>query len=1813
MRESMGVAMNILANNPLAKCRFLDELYLKYVDSALPLSHHGLMEERRLLLGKPGALSQPPVLETQPRYRMGGTPSDVAAAPEHGISPDWADFVRQSFFGPVDRKLYIHQEEALKEVVREKRHMVVATGTGSGKTETFLFPLLHSLVQESAAWPEKDRQPAIRALILYPLNALAEDQINRLRRGLDSDEAHAWLDANRCGNRFTFGQYTGNTPATGNAANIDKELDKLRQEMEKRIAAARAANQSGILRQMPRLDDRPAEIWNRRDMRRAPPDLFITNFSMLNVLLMRESDADIFAETRRWLERDPNNVFHLVVDELHFYRGTAGSEVAYLLRLLLLRLGLTAKSRQFRFLASSASLVEGRELREFLYGFIGLDENPSDETAFKKRFALLIDPEPQAETPHTTLNPAPWRDFQLAVSDEAVTAVKLDAIVNRLSGVLKLKPDASLLPECRLADILGSLRLDNPGGARKMQTFAEAAEEWFGNADEIEAAAGVFAARALARKDDVAPAPVRAHLFFRNLPGLWACSNPACSEVDPSQFTAGRRIGRLYRSPEFLCPCGCRVLDLLVCRHCGEVFFGGNRYPADAGDQPFDLTHGQPDFSRVPTSYTNNPLYQDYAVFWPEPTLVPIDPDWTEKGKQRGWKPARLDPLTGSVKLLRGTKGGPGHIVGHLYRAVDPDSRFSALPEKCPCCDADGRRRGKLPIPPIQLHSTSVTRVNQLLADALVRFSLDPASPSPGTTGETLRKTKTVIFSDSRQNAAKMGAGIELDHYRDLVRGCLMRNIMERESYLGIVRKFRDGGKDGLSESETLIWQNLPAEFERLKSAVRAFRDQDANAEELVYLKQLDADNPTPLNQLANGTRSRLLQLGVNPGGPLPSRQSTEDGGSSWTSLLREGGKEFKGNCDNLDQKQQDLRALVIEAVEQECLGTLFAHRRKSAESLLIGRVGCAKGLADTFDHEPLLNVLIRIMGELRRIKGSRYSYNSWPKAFTKFCERIHDKATLLRVHDFMVDRKVVASGDNIVLNPGSLFFYPAMEGDPYWRCSRCSLLFLSNQPGICWNCFTPLGDAIGKVGKANREADYYNFLASPKSGLFRLHCEELTGQTGHKEARNRQHLFQGVSLDNQTNLHFDEIDLLSVTTTMEAGVDIGPLETVMMANFPPHRFNYQQRAGRAGRRGSGLSTVLTVSRGGNHDESHFVDPASMVSGASAHPYLDLTSEEIPLRFIRKECLHLALGHSGQNGNGGIHGEFGTVDEWNKNSCKLVVDWLAGNDSEMRRIAEALLAGSRLKKKIPELIRGIKKDLVGKINQLIADLKPSIFTQISDLLAESGLLPLYGFPTRLRPLYEGRPVDKRENSVTRPQDIAISQFAPSAQMIKDKAVLTAMGLVHFDFSTGKARESDGHGLESKFYDCPACGALLNGEVDRNACGVCQAPLSQANCFTAWDPTGYTIEYDLQTGAGQRDDYEGYSEWTPRATPARRCSSNQPFYSGKSVNLSVQSDSGPVYSINDKNRQFFNMTRLKHSRLSSDAVWVDVDAANAFDRGWKRLLDPNPAHQRRVALASKRITDLLALRLDYEPDGLRFFSTDPGSRIYAMAAIYSWGYLLRRAGAAFLDTSADDLELSLDVSFDGQKTHMSVLLADRLDNGAGYCRRLAEHVEEAFIAPFLPAGDIYQRLVKPEHADNCDSSCYDCLRDYDNSGWHGVLDWRLALDIAALAENKSHPVNLTKSYWTGIAEAARKSLSRFEPKLTWETKPMGVHVGWGKGGDRIYCLLVHPLWDRTQAALASVGPDLEFLSDDVIFNPFDILRRPGWCMSRLTAGVRRLNG
>jgi DEAD/DEAH box helicase domain-containing protein len=260
----------------------------------------------------------------------------------------------------------------------------------------------------------------------------------------------------------------------------------------------------------------------------------------------------------------------------------------------------------------------------------------------------------------------------------------------------------------------------------------------------------------------------------------------------------------------------------------------------------------------------------------------------------------------------------------------------------------------------------------------------------------------------------------------------------------------------------------------------------------------------------------------------------------------------------------------------------------------------------------------------------------------------------------------------------------------------------------VCHNCHGDLEEH-----DPPRIFDYYVYLSDHSGGVFRFNVAELTGQTDKDERLPRQCRFQEIFLNNEPPQP-SGIDMLSVTTTMEAGVDIGGLQAVMLGNMPPRRFNYQQRVGRAGRRGAGLSLALTFCRGRSHDDFYYQRPMEMTGDPPHAPYVDGTRKPIIRRAINKEVLR--LGFKGaplgdfDDVLDSVHGEFGPVAAWNdlRERGAHLQEWLAdsSNESAIRAVIHVLTVGTPYEEDasfVDEQLKRVRKELPGQIDDVAND------------------------------------------------------------------------------------------------------------------------------------------------------------------------------------------------------------------------------------------------------------------------------------------------------------------------------------------------------------------------------------------------------------------------------------------------------------------------------------------------------------------------------
>lgn len=1672
--------------------RNLREAYFKYYETPFSLGLDVLNEERRAILDRPGGVWQHPLVEARPRYVSsdGGIEANVAEA---GAHPELAEFLSRGMFKGIDN-FYAHQTEALSAALRGDDIAAVA-GTGSGKTESLFTPVLDRLVRESCNWPTSsqqsarwwdgsgpyvaqrsgespDRLAAVRAYVVYPMNALADDQLVRLRKALDSDEIHQWLDSNRGGNRFYFGRYTGNTPVLGSVDNPDA-VEELRTYLRRTETQYRAALAHDAEKHddsafyIPRPDG--AELRSRWDMREAPPDILITNFTMLNIMLMRRRDSVFFESTKQWLESNTDNRVSLIIDEVHTYRGTAGSEIGLVLRLLADRIGVTSEPERMQVLAGSASLQAGRDekfLREFF--------------ARGKEFTFI----------EGSLQPVPPPDIDLTVHREKFRTRLTDP-----NAAAKLISDTGAEEA-----LLSALHQGDSSGQAIPLPVLEA--RLFLNDEDAELLTGNLIAALEARGPVTAAEAVRLrfHYFFRNVPGLWACTDRECRAVEERYRDPNRTVGKLHMQPVARCDCGARVLELLYCQDCGEAYLGGfaSSNPTQVGSGSISLLADISDVAALPDQAKTERVAANYVVIWPS-SGTPVDTEWGTQRLKFGYAPARLMPGTGDVeRVVSGDRANAWQFVTSPGQ-FDPE-QLPAQPTRCAACGVDWETthgRGGRPLPvnsterlrsPVRTLRTGFEKINQVLVGELAN-SLSPD------------QRRLIVFSDSRQDAAKLAGGIGIRHYQDLVRALFVEQLSTSgpvpEETIELVRRYvveRDRSEEAKAARELVLARDANA-----YSALRNAWDEEPPVQEAVDAALVPFRTPMRLPVVQARIASELVKLGMNPGGPYPSIAETrEQNGRSWTALYDWSGEEptIRGN---LDQSQQVLESSIRHKSTTEFYNALAGSAGRDIESLGIGwfaLINDTDPVEETGDVG-IARASLRLLVLRKRIDTLREGSSSPPRFLKKYWMQIVGARDWRDIRD-SCERIWKSAVVEYIVKPDHLV---VRTSDKQWICPRCSRRHLVVGSGYCTRCAAELGAA---EPISNVDEDYYAWKAKTANGRFRLNTAELTGQTDRLDAQSRQLRFQDVFIAGEVAKRAEGLDLLSVTTTMEAGVDIGSLESVVLANMPPTRFNYQQRVGRAGRRSSPSASSLTICRGRSHDENYFRQPEVIANEPTPPPYLALNRPEIFIRVLRSEVLrrafhHISAGNGSWSDSLNPHGDFGTADDWPTHR-EAVASWLDANHTVITEVSAVLRQFTDLSDIEPG---AFVEELLRQLDHAAAETSgPS---DLSERLAHKGLLPMFGFPSSVRLLFLERPPGRSypwppARVVDRDLSIAVSSFAPGADVVKDGKVYTAIAVVGYSPTSPSKRpvaDPDPLGQPRLLDMCRVCGTAEDRTADDPqllACPQCGSD-ERYERIDVREPAGFASTIG--------EDFDGTFAWSSRSGAARAVADLTRLEPATSNGVVALAGPGERLVINDRRGEMYRFRQGKSTARWAGGYYaidaIEMNAVNVANLNDEELT---------VALGASQQTDLLfvgslegtlpelGLRLNLEqrrqPSGI--LEPWQGRR----AAWYSLAFLLRRTAAKFLDVQPTEFVAGIHVAAPVGQSTVWAFLADVLENGAGFSTHLGA---KGVFGDFLKAVNEYvEDLSKPDHAQTCSGSCYACLRDYSNMAYHSLLDWRLGADL-----------------------------------------------------------------------------------------------------------------
>ena len=1373
-----------------------------------------------------GSLLERPFLEA-----MNKPPVDLK---DYAFSKDWNP--------------YQHQYQAWLKLSESKpQSIVITSGTGSGKTECFMVPVLNDLVRQY----ELQKQPLIgvQALFIYPLNALINSQRDRLR---------AWTHAFGDGVRFCL--YNGNTQPS-----------------------VRSFTQALT----------PNEILSRTLLRKEPPPLLVTNSTMLEYMLVRQDDSPILQQSQgklRWI----------VLDEAHTYIGSQAAELSLLLRRVLHSFAVNAED--VRFVATSATIgdKDNGSLKRYLADLAGIPEDRVTVIGGKRDVPLLNKRKNDYKhnTPITTLTAI---DQEKLVSKQRYRALEDHPISRKMRE--ELTRDALPKTLTELSNALFSDLADIK--IRHQETLA-----W------LDLCTGTI----LPDKDNKAKQPflpIRGHLFHQVTNGLWCCVDPNCSRKIETLLAGNWTFGYVYSQQREYCECGAPVYELVFCTDCNSPHL-----------QAFQTQQGK--LIQIPRQAIDEFSLQIESA-GEEDTQEEQESDSsieTASELVNLTVKANVD-LTHSFTLSLDNKQlGETHqaITIHIVNDSETCGHCGFVPDH----GKSGVFRRCLLGTPFYVSNTVPT---------LLEFCQDGKNPleSPG------RGRRLITFTDSRQGTARLAVKIQQDSERNRLRGLVYEMVAKqagtvsdierielekvRDEFLEKAEKFR---KMGLTEADDFLnfAKKTQQQIDQL-SVVQPITWQEAinmlQANSDISKPMLDyyRDQNPMLFQDNNGAITLSEMLLVREFYHRPKRQNTLETlglvmvqypalkaidrvSSEWKSLglsLNDWHDFLKISLDfyvrtNFISVNQDwLNWIGVTIYPKELLAPdskEWTGKRISKWSLV--RKGRNHRLIRILVHalnlnlankkdEDILNQIMRSAWKaltqesqiLTPVSGS-LTYQMKPQQMAFCCvqdvwvcpvtHRLLD-TTFKGITPYLPytpsQQTTICQKIAVPVLPIRHDFnsnYEKLEFIRKWIADNANIAELRKQ-----NLWTDLSDRILEGGVFFRTAEH-----SAQQPASRLQSFEK--------------LFKA-----------EKLNVLSCSTTMEMGVDIGGISAVAMNNVPPHPANYLQRAGRAGRRQETRALAFTLCKDNPHERTVFNSPLWPFTTHIKAPYITLNSAKIVQRhvnslifsFFLKQVISVA-----QQQNTKLNcGWFFCQDEGSKSQLEHFCAWLdeceiSGIPENLKQGLKALinntiLAGTsliNLTHQSLSTINNIKDKWLSEYQPLQAEFdalslnigernpyKKRVEKDLERLkgeyllaeLATRGFLPCYGFPTGiayfdpysvhdylLKNHKKNKPREDNLSRIrekpTRDLSIAIREYAPGCDIVLNGLAYRSAGL-SLSWHIPDSGTNETQKLMTA-WRCDHCGAIDNAlsSVSSNVCSDCGESLNPEHKREFIEPAGFAVDF-----------------------------------------------------------------------------------------------------------------------------------------------------------------------------------------------------------------------------------------------------------------------------------------------------------------------------------------------------------------------------------
>lgn len=1315
-------------------------------------------------------------------------------------------------------KPYSHQLDCWRILSEKKtKSIVVTSGTGSGKTECFMVPILNDLVKQYEL--SKRQLTGVQALFIYPLNALINSQRERLL---------AWTHPYNSNIRFCL--YNGNTPHRLNA---------------------------NILQGKPK-----NEVHDRKSLWETPPPILITNPTMLEYMLIRNMDRPI-------LQKSQGKLKYIVLDEAHSYIGSQAAELSLLIRRTLYAFGV--RSEDVRFIATSATIgsdVDAQDmLKEYLADLSGVSKSQIEVVDGKRNIPVL---EPSPKTFTGNVNDI----LRLTSLEDQRKAILASPIAKDLRNILVDKN----LPK-RLSYIAKELFPEGPSISKTLQ--------WLDLASNPEYKQGGL--------DFL---PLRGHFFHRVINGLWACADSCCEVKNNTLLKDSNwKFGMVYTQQRITCKCGSPVYELVFCNDCNKEHLKAQK---------------RSDVKRVRIVQQESQSIDEFEV-----DQEVFEDDGDDQLNNCILRDVFISPEAGS-NTSRITIDIQGEIYGENGKSIN--IHIDDQGSSCSSCGFTGS--GKLPI----LRSVFlgmpfyISNIVPVLLEHCHDGKEQPLS-------RPMRGRSLITFTDSRQGTARIAIKMQQDSERFRLRGLVYyetgqnnncEKIAKIEDEINTLKSVGNGMPQLLDlirqkEVELLKIQNAEITWGDLVEGLN--KSSDIQVHMLDYYKQYNYELFTSSTVLAKILLVREFSRRPKRGNSLETLgmvsvnyqglDSISKGPSEW---LARGLSVEEWKCllkVFIDFYVRDGIFVSISSEWLKWLGGRFSpkfllapdsaeredkkHKRWIAYNHKMGRRQhrmvryIAKVLnidLELIDKEEIdiINSLLQQAWQdlinvriLRRISDEGYSLPLEVLSFKRI-----SNAWLCPISMKLLDTTVKGITPYLPINS---------KGD--FSCEEINI---------------PATPSFDNLDYENRLVEIRNWLNNDQSiaklrqkGIWSNQNDVIVEGGIYFRAAEHSAQIPSTRLQKyEKDFKSGRINVLSCSTTMEMGVDIGGLSMVCNNNVPPHPANYLQRAGRAGRRGESQSLSITLCKNNPLDQEVFRKPLWPFVSKMKQPNITLNSERIIQRhinaFLFSYFLNVQVAGLQDNVITLKAGWFFSPSNTGNEICNIFLDWLTRivelNSHEIERgikniCTNSILQGKDLSlivKDSIEVIKVIQEKWLEEYLYLKNEEKAAQRLSENDpykrrikrelnrheeeyLLTEliaGGFLPGYGFPTGIAPFnpftiqdYKNHiKSDEREDKLltykdkpTRNLAMALSEYAPGATVVIDGRVLKSEGLtLNWHKLDDSIKETQKF---RKAWRCDSCGASGMEGLQFN--GVCKNPECRSNIkpnhiLNFIQPTGFSAGF-----------------------------------------------------------------------------------------------------------------------------------------------------------------------------------------------------------------------------------------------------------------------------------------------------------------------------------------------------------------------------------